>query len=295
MAGVTIEYKGAKIAELSDKEKKTLKTGGTYCEDDITVDYTGGVELPALTNEGAAADLMEGKQLISGAGEVVSGSFTLRGEMTEQSALLARIKSALAGKAAGGGGGDVQIEGLPKGYVRAGYIQFNADQAVDTGIIGNQNTKIKCLYTRETSSSAYLYGCASSDNTAAITAYFGGNWRFGSKATTVTPTTSEDLINTSIQDKTGVDRITANGGYSGVTAFETIGTLLLGACRNANGSVGTSVYRGKVFLFEIWQSSELVCKLVPVVSMDGEYALWDTVSQKFAESLKGNPFNGGYL
>ena len=104
MAGVTIEYKGAKIAELSDKEKKTLKTGGTYCEDDITVDYTGGVELPALTNEGEAADLMEGKQMISGAGDVVSGSFTLRSEMTEQSALLARVKSVLAGKAAGGGG-----------------------------------------------------------------------------------------------------------------------------------------------------------------------------------------------
>lgn len=60
--------------------------------------------LPELTNEGAAADLMEGKQMISGAGDVVNGSFTLRSEMTEQSALLARIKSALAGKAAGGGG-----------------------------------------------------------------------------------------------------------------------------------------------------------------------------------------------
>lgn len=56
--------------------------------------------LPELTNEGAAADLMDGKQLISGAGEVVSGSFTLRPEMNDQSALIARIKEALRGKAA---------------------------------------------------------------------------------------------------------------------------------------------------------------------------------------------------
>lgn len=104
MAGVTIEYKGAKIAELSEKGTKTIKTSGKYCEDDITVDYTGGVELPALTNEGAAADLMEGKQLISSEGEAVTGSFTLRTEMNDQSALIARIKSALAGKVAGGGG-----------------------------------------------------------------------------------------------------------------------------------------------------------------------------------------------
>lgn len=294
MADVTVKYKGATIAEMSEESTKTLKTSGKYCESDITVNYTpSGAKLPELTNEGTAADLMEGKQLIDSKGEAVNGSFTLESEMTSQSALITRIKAALAGKAAGGGG--VQIEGLPKGYVRADYIQFNADQAVDTGIIGNQDTKIKCLYTRESDASAYLYGCASSDNTAAITAYFGGNWRFGSKSTTVNPTTSAELIHTSIQDKTGVNRITANGGYSGVTAFETTGTLLLGACRNANGSVGTSLYKGKVLLFEIWKSNELVCKLIPVVSMDGEYAIWDTVSQKFAESLKGNPFNGGYL
>jgi hypothetical protein len=68
------------------------------------VDYTGGVDLPELTNEGEAADLMKGKQLINGEGKLVDGAFTLYGEMPEQSALIAKIKSALAGKAAGGGG-----------------------------------------------------------------------------------------------------------------------------------------------------------------------------------------------
>ena len=39
MADVTIKYKGSTIAEMSGTDAKTLKTAGTYCEGDITVDY----------------------------------------------------------------------------------------------------------------------------------------------------------------------------------------------------------------------------------------------------------------
>lgn len=39
MADVTINYKGSKIAELSASGTKTLKTSGTYCEGDISVNY----------------------------------------------------------------------------------------------------------------------------------------------------------------------------------------------------------------------------------------------------------------
>ena len=47
---------------------------------------------------------MKGKQLIGSAGNVIKGSFTLENEMTEQNDLIPRIKAALVGKAAGGGG-----------------------------------------------------------------------------------------------------------------------------------------------------------------------------------------------
>ena len=39
MAGVDIKYKDATIATIQGGGSKTLKTGGKYCEDDITVDY----------------------------------------------------------------------------------------------------------------------------------------------------------------------------------------------------------------------------------------------------------------
>lgn len=37
---VTISYKGSTIATMSSSGTKTLNTAGTYCEDDITIDYT---------------------------------------------------------------------------------------------------------------------------------------------------------------------------------------------------------------------------------------------------------------
>lgn len=39
MADVTLSYKGSDILELSNSGSATLKTGGTYCEDDIAVEY----------------------------------------------------------------------------------------------------------------------------------------------------------------------------------------------------------------------------------------------------------------
>ena len=40
MADVTIKYKSSTIAEMSGTATKTLKTAGTYCEGDITVECT---------------------------------------------------------------------------------------------------------------------------------------------------------------------------------------------------------------------------------------------------------------
>ena len=80
-----------------------LPTAGKYCDRDIVVNALGGgVNLPELTNPGAAGDLMAGKELIDETGAKVTGSFTLDPEMTEQDSLIRRIKTALQGKAAGG-------------------------------------------------------------------------------------------------------------------------------------------------------------------------------------------------
>ena len=60
-----------------------------------------GTDLPELSNEGTASDLLSGKQLIDGEGNVVNGAFTIDEELTTQDNLIAQIQTALEGKAAG--------------------------------------------------------------------------------------------------------------------------------------------------------------------------------------------------
>lgn len=104
MADVQIAYSGTLIAEMDAQGTKTLHTSGKYCKGNIQIAYTprsGGPELPELENPGAAEDLMDGKQLIDGAGRIVEGTFTLDAEVTEQDSLIEQIQTAIQNKMVG--------------------------------------------------------------------------------------------------------------------------------------------------------------------------------------------------
>lgn len=196
------------------------------------------------------------------------------------------------------------INNLPKAgsgetseYTRVGYIQFTGEQTIDTGIICNKNTKIKVVYTRESSSAQYMYGVASSDNTATVTAYLssGGAWRFGNKSVSTTITVDENLVNCAIVDKTGIIRAGATQSFSGTSDFETVGSLTIGSCRNPSGTLGSSQFIGKIYSFEMWEGTEQVLKLIPMVNKEGVYGFWDDVSKTFLTSITDTPLEGGYL
>ena len=224
-------------------------------------------------------------------GEAKAGTFTIAEELTQQDSLIEQIKAALKGKAAGGGG-DTD---LPTGYKRVDYIQFTGDQIVDTGVICNRSTKLRVLFTREKSTQHYLYGVASSNNTASVTAYLGGSWRFGNKASTKNPTTNADMIYSGVVDSSKITITGSATTISGVNEFETVGSLLLGSCRGSDGSIGSAQFEGKIFLFAMWQGDEKILKLVPVVSKDGVYRFYDEVSENFFDSITDAPLDGGSL
>lgn len=238
--------------------------------------YTGGdIKLLApfdTFGDATPEDVTKGKTFTSASGFLVEGT-----------------------KTESGGGGSPNIDGIPSGYARVDYIKFSGSQVIDTGIICNQNTKIKLAFTREKSSQHYMFGVASSGNTAAVTAYLGGSWRFGNKAVTKSVTAREDMIYSVIVDNSEITITGSASTISSVNEFETIGSLLLGTCRSSNGSVPSATFDGKIFFFAIWQGDEQVLKLVPVVSAEGNYRFWDMISQAFFDSLTDSPLEGGNL
>ena len=302
-----------------------LPTAGKACYSDIVV-TADGAKLPALSNPGAASDLMAGKQMIDEAGKVVDGTFTLESEMDTQVSLIERIKAALKGKASGNGepvikpleitengtytapdGVDgyspvtVNVEAtggsdLPAGYKQVDFIEFNGKQLVDTGIIGNQDTRIQTSFTWGGSTQNHVYGCASSDNTASITSYTNGSWRFGAKSATKTVMKNNTLLPYVARvDKTMIGITGSNTVISDVAEFETIATLLLGGARTADGGLPGSGIVGRVLYFYLWQGDEQVMKLVPVVSDDGVYRFYDKISKAFFDSITDTPLSGGYI
>jgi hypothetical protein len=285
-----IPKEGAKTITPST-EPQTAVEGGTYLTGDVIVNPIPG-EYVSTTDATASADEIMSGETAYVNGTKVTGTFSIDSELSAQDALIQQIESALVGKAAGGSGGGSD---LPDGYRRVDYIRFAGEQIVDTGIICNQNTKIQVVFAREKSAQHYLYGVASSDNTASVTAYLGGSWRFGNKSATKNPTTNADMIYSGLIHKNTVTITGSASGISGVNEFETNGTLLLGSCRSENGELGSPQYEGKIFFFSMWSGDEQVLKLVPVTDGNGVYRFWDIVGRKFHDSITGVALEGGNL
>ena len=194
---------------------------------------------------------------------------------------------------ASSGGGDES--GLPTGYSLVDFIEFNGKQLVDTGIIGNQDTQIQTRFTWGGATQNHVFGCASSGNTASITSYMNGSWRFGAKSVTKTIQKNNTLLPYEARvNKTMIGVTGSNSTISDVADFETIDTLLLGGARNASGALPSSGIVGRIWYFSVWDGSTQIMKLLPVT--DGNvFRFYDMVSKTFFDSITDTPLGGGNL
>lgn len=209
--------------------------------------------------------------------------------LIEQETLIAELQDILSHKMSG------SASDLPDGYYQVDFIEFNGKQLVDTGLIGNQDTKIRTSFTWGSATQNHVFGCASPDNTASITSYMNGSWRFGSKSITKNVTKN---INTppysAYVDKTTIGITGSVTAISDVADFETINTLLVGGARNSIGELPSSGIIGRIFNFILWNGDTLVMKLVPV-SNGTKYRFWDEVTKVFFDSITDTPLEGGNL
>lgn len=270
-----VAEKASAVVSIPEKEivlqDKTIDANGIYSADE---GYDGLGKITVIVPSSGG-----------GGGAVEDLSIVL----IEQEALIAELQETLSHKMAD------RDSDLPDGYYRVDFIEFNGKQLVDTGLIGNQDTRIRTSFTWGSSTQNHVFGCASPDNTASITSYMNGSWRFGSNSVTKSITKNSNTLPYSVYvDKTTIGVTGSVTAISDVNDFETINTLLLGGARNSSGELPGTGLIGRIFYFYVWDGDTPVMKLIPV-SNGTKYRFWDEVSKVFFDSIDDTPLEGGNL
>lgn len=197
------------------------------------------------------------------------------------------------------GGGAVDNGVLPGGYTPVPSIKFTGKQAVDTGIICNQDTRIKVVFTIEEDKGMYVYGVANEGNTASLTAYrsaTGGRWRFGNQNIVLTTTPDENIVWGVQVDKTQIVRCNVSSTFSKVNDFTTHGTLVLGGGRLADGIIEEATRLvGKIIAFDLYEGDKLVRSLTPCKNADGVCGFWDNISRQFFTTISETPLEWSFV
>lgn len=270
-----VTEKASAVVSVPEREiilqNKTIQVNGTYTADS-GYDGLGQVVVNVPSSGGGGG-----------------GSEDLNAVLTEQEALIAELQELLSNKMFSGN------SELPDGYSQIDFIEFNGEQLIDTKIIGNQDTRIRSRFTWGNATQNHLFGCASPDNTASITSYMNGSWRFGAESETKTVVKNNTLLPyEAYVDKTMIGITGGNTAISGVADFETIGTLLLGGARSSSGGLPGSGLVGRVFYFKVWDGETLILDLIPVTN-GTLYRFWDKVAKIFFDTIDDTPLTGGNL
>lgn len=255
---------------------KKLLTGGKYCPEDIVVTAEGGNGEP---EQEKTVEITE-----NGTVEV----------LPDDGYALSKVTVNVDVTSSGDGDGL-----LPAGYTLVPSIKFTGEQAVDTGVICNQNTQIRVIFTAEENKGMYIYGSASEDNTASLTAYrsaSGGRWRFGNQNIVLTTQVDEDIVWGVMVNKERILRCNVSSTFGTVNDFTTPGTLVLGGGRLATGIIEESTRLvGKIVAFELFNGEEPIRSFVPCKNDNGVCGFWDNISKGFFTTVGETPLEWSFL
>ena len=198
---------------------------------------------------------------------------------------------------AGSGSADNGV--LPIGYTPVPSIKFTGEQAVDTGVICNQDTQIRVVFTADEDKGMYIYGVANADNTASVTIYrssTGGRWRFGNQNIVLTTQPDEKIVWGVQVNKERIIRCNVSSTFSEVSDFTTEGTLVLGGGRLAGGNIEEATRLvGKIIAFELYSGDDLVLRFIPCKNAEDECGFWDIVSEQFFTTISDTPLEWSFI
>lgn len=167
-----------------------------------------------------------------------------------------------------------------KAFVDA--ITFNGYQCIRTGIIPDQDTKVKVTMNTSSFGEYALFGARTSTEADMfglfLTSATQVNGQYG----------TESLIET-VDDYTGID-VTFEISKEGLkrddvviaefaeATFEAPVELVIGTC-NTNGTFDSRYFKGNIIKIEVWQKEEQKLDLIPCVDEQLQVCLYDTLSE----------------
>lgn len=182
------------------------------------------------------------------------------------------------------------------------YLQSDGKQYINTGLYGDNSTKVELKEEHVGGSTLGLFGGRNTDNTSNIFALYiitsGRNVQFGFNATSNSTNATYNTAHIHIADKNGlyVDG-TKKITLSDDGTFTTDDTMLLFTTRTGDGhTVESRMFKGKIYYCKIWNGNVLVADMIPV-KKDGVGYMYDKVSgQLFGNSgtrsfILGNEVN----
>lgn len=202
-----------------------------------------GVELPELTNEGSASDLLSGKQLINSNGSVVTGTFSIDDELATQDDLIAQLSTAVNNLPdAGSSEPTLQNKTVTPTTSKQTITADNGYDGLGTVTVNAMTTATQATPSISVNSSGLI--TASSTQTAG---YVAAGTKSATKqlttqaAQTITPTTTNKTIAsgrylTGTQTIKGDANLIAGNIKSGVSIFGVAGSY-----EGSGGSSGGSI------------------------------------------------------
>ena len=206
-----------------------------------------------------------------------------------------------------------KVRGLPAGYTKLEYLQFNGNQWIDTGITPNQDSRVRItvMPTSDVQCSGAIGG-----------AYNGTNWDDRSFGVYFTCSVSRLFFNyntdTVIRDSNGQDvimqinnkyffEIDKNKFYVNETLVDTAPAatftsnehFLIGfqntSWQGAGGIYigGSRFLIGRIYDFAMWDNGHLVRSMIPAKNSSNVLGMYDTVTQTFFTNQGTGTFTAG--